>query len=929
MSQNFVAPPTNLLVTKTYIPANLSNLVVRSRLEDRLLVGIQTKLTLVIAPAGYGKTTLLGQVLNSVIKDGRRVAWISLDEYDNAPVRFWAYVVEALGGVQPEIRAILGGMRKQACPPADCPLISGLINEFNNHQQPTILVLDDYHVISTATIHQDLQYLLQQLPRNLHIVIASRKQPQLSLSRMRANGQVVEVGCEELSFTLEEVGIFFQRVMKLSLNPEEVQQIFGLMEGWIAGLQLAGLSLQKNGDVLRFTKKFAGSHRTIWGYLHEEVLSQQDERIREFLLKTSILRHMNALLCNAVLNQTDSDEVLAALVQDNLFVTPIYGEQQWYHYHSLFQEVLQHELYLRHPEVVPELHGRAIQWYEENGYPEDAVDQALAAGDKKKTIELIESNYLIIYNNLIRGDDWLVSKLFKMIPKEEIWNNASLSMLYMWLYAQREQTEKDPFALSLIERLFNSPGFEFELNLELQEMKKGLDILRANILLLQGDYDRAKKLASQLLCATNDGNDDMRTVLQVVFGYSSERTGDISQAEQIYRETLLSADPNKRQIVVSFMHFLYSRLLHLRGKLDQAARTCKIIPGVYKDSDTIEWYRIEGALSINLGKLQLEWNQLEQAELSINRGVEFINQYVAHNGRKYWQLEADIGLALLKQAQGDIKSANEILSHSISNDPDLSFCFGIKLDYMLEQGKLAIRTGDIERASYYVSSLKRNITSDDILYSILLNTFLVKYALAMQSYDVIPELIDASLDQARDFGLVSLAIELMVLRALYLQSVGKIPSAVRQMSQALLLAQPENYVRTIICTSPDVARLLYKTQEYLYKQDGISSQREALLEYIQELLHAFKQLESATDYTQPGADALVENLTENLTIRELEILHMISTGMSQPDIARRLVISKNTLRTHFKHIYSKLDVHDQTRAIMKARELGLLSSYRY
>ena len=284
--------PRQILITKIIGPALHANHILRPRLEKSLLRGMQTNLTLLVAPAGYGKTTLLSQWSEMVKKDGWKVAWLSLDEYDNDPQRFWMYIVEALGSVQPSIKNTLIGLQRQVCGPEDCALLAGLINETSNSLKPISLVLDDYHMITNPSIHQDLEYLLQYLPANLHLVIASRTPPQLSLKRLRANLQVVDAGIENLSFTLEETGLFFERVMALSLKDEEIRQLFGLMEGWVVGLQLAGLSLKKSKDVAGFLSGISGAQMQIMDYLGDVVFKQLDERSKNFLMQTSILDRM-------------------------------------------------------------------------------------------------------------------------------------------------------------------------------------------------------------------------------------------------------------------------------------------------------------------------------------------------------------------------------------------------------------------------------------------------------------------------------------------------------------------------------------------------------------------------------------------------------------------------------------------------------------
>jgi LuxR family maltose regulon positive regulatory protein len=887
---------------------------------------MQTKLTLVVAPAGYGKTTLLVQWLNSVNQNNQLVSWVSLDEYDNNPVRFWGYIIEALGNVMPEVKTDLRGIVKQVCDPASCVLITGLVNAISKIPQSIGLVLDDYHVILNESIHKDIEFLLHNLPRNLHIVISSRKQPPISFARLMANGWVINVGSEDLEFTLDETRAYFEQVIERSLSLDELRQINSLVEGWIAGLQLAGLSLKRLGDINSFLRGLAGSHSNILDYLGEEVLRQQNESSQDFLMQTSILEHLSASLCDTVRGKTDSDQMLESMVASNLFISPIQPQSEWYHYHPLFREVLQRELSRRSPGLLLLLHQRASIWFEKNGYPEEAIDQALVTGDNQRKIQLIEKNYSLIWNNFLHGNDWLEHRLFKQISKEEILNNLSLSKLNLWLMIRKDQTEDVQSVLPLIEGILDPKSIRATLISEPPDTKAELDIIRAVILMLQMDYKSAKEFSLQMLRSLKDDEDSLRPLLQFVFGYSAERTGDIAQAAQSYGEIISFLQPDQKVMLPAFIKILYSRLLHLQGKLNQSASLCQIEPGIYQGSETLEWYCIDGALSIRLGRLQLEWGQIEASKQSIERGVDLIASYVSHGGNKYWQYEAQIGSALLFQAQGDLSSAWKMISRSPCNDRNVNGCYGIKLDYLIEQARMAILKNDLNHARYLDAQLGNYISSDDVIYAIIRTTLQVRIALAEQRLGDIPQLIDSSFDRAYQVGLTSLVIELMVLRALYYQASGNILSAVHQMVQALQLASPENFINSIITISPDIGRLLYKTKQHLITIEMIPSHRQILLDYIQVLLSAFNHHhnEAVNGSIQPDSDLPSVKLIENLTEKEIEILHMLTTGMSNRDITRHLVISNNTLRTHLKHIYGKLDVHDQTQAILKAREHRLI-----
>ena len=379
--------PTSILATKLYIPPPRSKAVPRPRLVARLNEGLHRKLTLISAPAGFGKTTLVSEWVAGC---ERPVAWLSLDEGDNDLARFLAYLVAALQTITADMgKGLLAGLQSPQPPPIEL-ILTTLLNEITTIPDHFVLVLDDYHVIDAQPVDHALTFLLEHLPPQMHLVIATREDPQLPLARLRARGQLTELRAADLRFTPSEAAEFLNQVMGLNLSADDIAALETRTEGWIAGLQMAALSMQGRSDTASFIQAFTGSHRFVLDYLVEEVLQRQPERVRSFLLQTAILDRLSGPLCDAVTGREDGRGMLDALERGNLFVVPLDDRRQWYRYHHLFADVLQARLMEEQPDQVSGLHRRASAWYEQNGLPSDAIRHALAAEDFERAADLIE-----------------------------------------------------------------------------------------------------------------------------------------------------------------------------------------------------------------------------------------------------------------------------------------------------------------------------------------------------------------------------------------------------------------------------------------------------------------------------------------------------------------------------------------------------------
>src|SRR3712207_5241388 len=415
---------TPILATKLYVPPPQPRVVLRPRLIERLNEGLHRKLTLISAPAGSGKTTLVGEWVAAV---ERPAAWLSLDEGDNDPTRFRSYLVAALQTVAPDIGESVLGVLGSPQPPPTESLLTALLNEISTIPDDFVLVLDDYHVVDARAIDDALVFLLEHLPPRMHLVIATREDPHLPLARLRARGQLTELRASDLRFTLSEAAEFLNSVMGLGLSAEDIAALESRTEGWIAGLQLAALSMRGREDVSGFIRAFAGDNRYIVDYLVEEVLQRQPERIRSFLLQTSILERLSGPLCDAVTGQEEGNARLEALERGNFFVVPLDDKRHWYRYHHLFAEVLYAHLMAEQPDLVATLDRKSTGWYEQNGLLSDAIRHALAAEDFERAASLVE---LAALEMLGSGQEDTLFGWLEALPDELVGSRPVLSVYY-------------------------------------------------------------------------------------------------------------------------------------------------------------------------------------------------------------------------------------------------------------------------------------------------------------------------------------------------------------------------------------------------------------------------------------------------------------------------------------------------------------------
>jgi LuxR family transcriptional regulator, maltose regulon positive regulatory protein len=915
---------TAILATKLYVPPPRPKVVLRPRLIERLNECLSSgcKLTLISAPAGFGKTTLVSEWVAGC---ERPVAWLSLDEGDNDPTRFLTYLVTALQTVAPEIGAgVLAALQSPQPPPPEM-ILTALLNEISTIPDNFILVLDDYHLIDSKPVDYALNFLLEHLPPQMHLVIATREDPHLPLAKLRARGQLTELRATDLRFTSSEAGEFINQVMGLTLSTEEIAALEIRTEGWIAGLQLAALSMQGREDIASFIQAFTGSHRFVLDYLVEEVLQHQSEQIRNFLLQTAILDRVCAPLCNAITEREDGKEMLDGLERSNLFLIPLDDKRQWYRYHHLFADVLQIHLMEAQPDRVATLHLRASAWYEQNGLRSDAIRHALAAEDFERAAGLIELAWSAM-NLGYQSSTWL--GWVKTLPEGLVHARPVLTVWYAYALSGSGEMEASEARLKDAERWLDTTADMHERpeslaagmvvvdEKEFRRLPGMIALFRGGQALARGDMPETVKNAQRALDLATEEDHLMLGGAASELGLAAWASGDLDTARR------MTADGTENVRLAGYISSAIGGSIVLadiqiaQGRLHEAMSTYE---------RALQWATEPGApalavrgaadMYVGMSALHREHNDLKTAHQHLLTS-QALGELAGLPQNPYRWCAA---MARIREAEGDLDGALDLLDQA-ERLYDGHFSPNVR-PIATRKVRVWVALGRLDEALGWAREQGLSVENElsylhEFEHITLARVLLARYQSdrADSSISGVVGLLERLLRAAEEGGRKGSVIEILVLQALAYHAQGDLPAGLLPLQHALALAEPEGYVRMFVDEGPPMAQLLLKAAV-----SGI------MPDYTGKLLAAFEaeQLRSAGESPLPTPPA-TQPLIEPISQRELEVLRLFKTELSGPEIARELVIALSTVRTHTKSIYSKLNVNNRRAAVKRAEELHLI-----
>src|SRR5262245_10141946 len=910
----------DLLATKLHLPRPRPGFVPRPRLVTRLDEGLARGLVVVCAAAGYGKTVTLADWAR---RSGRPVAWLSLDAGDNDPVRFWRHVVAAVGPVRP---GVAGRVLPLFGPPPPSLFegpVTALINELA--AQPgdgeAILILDDYHLVDAGPVHESLLLLAEHLPPGLRLVLASRSDPPLPLGRLRARGQLAELGAAELRFTAEEAAALLRRVAEgagSALSDADLAVLAARTEGWAAGLQLAGLSLRGRADAAGFVAAFSGSHRFVLDYLTDEVLAVQPEQVRGFLLETSVLERLSGELCDAVTGRTGSQALLERVERAGLFLVPLDEVRGWWRYHHLFADLLRARLQAEQPGRVPELHRAAAAWHEAHALADDAVRHALAAGDAVWAARLIEQHFDA---TLQQGQRATIHRWLAALPADLVHARPRLQLAQAWMAVVGGHVEAAGVALDAARRASAHAAEEpFEPSAGratslLANTRAAITIAQGWLAWLSGDADGAAAFASQALGELADGDWLLTSLCQLELALADRLRGRLDDAERGFTASLAGwRAAGERGSAVSVCDLL-GRVHLARGRLDAALGTFQLALEIATEPGQPS-LPAAGIAYAGMAEVEYQRDELEAALRHVTEGIARLRP-VNHTAPMAAGLAR---LSWIRQATGDAAGALAAIGEAERVAPSPAVT-GLVNPVPAQRARLLLAQGNVAAAILWTQEHGLSPADEPGYPHELEYLVLARVLLAEDRPGEALALLGRLLAQAVAQDRMGSVLEIQALRALALAAGGDEPAAINTLAKALILASPERYVRVFADEGPPMRALLGRV--VAARRAGQASLRRIPLRQLARVTEAF---DGRADGSGSGPDATtrVPGLVDPLTARELQVLAMLAAGMPNQDIAKELFVTVFTFKKHVSHILGKLGAANRTEAVARARELGVI-----
>jgi LuxR family maltose regulon positive regulatory protein len=865
-----------ILSTKLYFPPPRTHVIVRPRLNERLREGIDRKLTLVSAHAGFGKTTLVSEWIAAC---DRPAAWLSLDEGDNDPARFLTYLIAAVRTIIPHVAEGLFVALQSPQPPSVEAIVTALLNELAADRNPLILVLDDYHVIRAEPVIHAVKFLVEHLPPHFHLVIATREDPPLPLSRLRVRGQVTELRGSDLRFNTTETAQFLNESMALRLSSEQIDTLAARTEGWIAGLQLAALSLQSHQDADGYIRSFGGSHHFVLDYLVEEVLQQQPENVQNFLLSTSILDRMCGPLCDAVLGESEGfgQRTLERLENANLFIVPLDDERRWYRYHHLFADSLSQRLARNFgTNDIFALHIRASEWHESSGLEIDAFRHAAAASDIARAERLLEGKGMPL---LFRGAVAPIMHWLSSLPSSTLDERPSLWVTYASAFLFVNQLSRVEPKLQAAEAALQG--------VEQNEMTKDLigriATIRATVAVSQHQADVIEAEASRALVFLHPSNLPVRTATTWTLGYAYQLQGNRAAAGRAYSESISISKSIGHHIILIMASIGLGTIQESENQLEMAEQTYRGVIQAAGDPPN----PVVCEAYLGLARISYERNDLEAAERFARTSIQLAP--LVENTDRF--VASELFLARIKLATKDFSGAAAVIAKADQYARQHNFAHQIS-EVAAAQVLLKLRQGYVADAASLAQACAIPIAQAR-----------VKLAQGYMSSAI--QLLESLRQQAEQKGYADDRLKVLILLAVAQHAHGDKVKAIERLREALMLSEPSGFVRSYVDEGPPMAQLLSEAASRGLKSDYI------------------RKLQAAMEAEQ-GENAKSQPLVEPLSSRELEVLQLIAQGFSNQEISERLFLALSSVKGHNQNIFGKLQVQRRTEAVARARELGLI-----
>lgn len=883
--------------SKINIPKVKEKLVNRVDLFNKLNDAINYKVTLVTAPAGFGKSTLVSSWLTN-IKDKYYTAWVSLDERDSEPLIFWKYIMYSIDKIQDGlVEETFNSLKSVEFQEGfETEILSVLINELDNLEKDIFIILDDLYLITNKNIYEQLKFFIRNMPSNVHIILLTRVIPDLGIPKLRATDSLLQLSQEDLSFTKEEMEFFFKEVMKVDISINSLSILQKRTEGWAAGLQMAALFLKRNNSEENVVKSFNGDHRYILDYLMEEVFIMLDEKTQEFLMKTSILDEMNFDLCNKVVQIDNSQEFLEKLDNENLFMIPLDENKEWYRYHHLFREFLKNRRDMRMENISPKLYSLAAEWYKNNGFISQGVNYYLKAENYDEAIIIIEK---IDENLMFSGEMKKVYDWYMAIPKEKFYESIRLCMNAAWFTCTNGNYEGTENHLNHIEDYLK----RYKDDEENKYYDTEVMIIRAMLATLEKDSSKINKYLEKARNYSNEHNQNiLHAATALLSGAACIYDGEVLKALEFYEESLkISKNINNYYLaVMSNRSIIISKIL--RGNLYDGEKQC-IDLLKYLQMRHAENIPIAGEIYNDLAEVYYEWNDLQKAKENAIKALEF-----AKKGEVTWVLcRSYMILAKIYFANSNITEAIDYIkaAEKMINNTKL---FDLGTELLVISENVLLRSGKVHEAEKWIKN--------DELYKIdLSNIGYAYYCITKLRYFILSNQMEEAEELAnklcRSFEsrkIYRVLAEALILKSIINEKKGNNEEMLEDIIKAVNISYKENYLRIFLDEGEYLKNRILREKEKL-----ISRLEKDQAVFLNNMIKAFSNREEINN----------ADINEILSIREMEVLKYLKEGLNNTEIANSLFVSVNTVKTHLLNIYTKLDVHSRTEALAKANELGI------